>query len=244
MDAVMVMGAQEHRVAQIGRTAVRPRADVVRLAPGCGDRAPVGLAAGSCGSQRDDLGGREQAGARAHVQHLGPSAQDERDDPCVAGEPSGFAGAHRCRVGVDETARAQIVEQLSVVDGHQDGRRRATVPGQRRGVEVLQHRAQGVAETCLVGDRLDSLSIPSTSWRTGIDAARTVRSARVPAASCRARAVHAVDLAGAREVVATRAASTVAAATSATGRTARTSRVGAGMRRSRRGESVQDGLEA
>ena len=89
---VVVPVAEQDTVGEVGRAAVGPGGGVVGLAPGCGDVAVLGPAAGVAQGEGLALGGGEQPGGAAQVEDLGLGAQDGGDEAGGAGQPAGFAG--------------------------------------------------------------------------------------------------------------------------------------------------------
>ena len=94
VDAVVVPGAEQHPVLQVGAASAAPGvAGVVGLAPGRGDRAALGAAAGLGDGEGLALRGGEEPSGAAEVEHLRLPAEDGGDDAGAAGEPAYLTGA-------------------------------------------------------------------------------------------------------------------------------------------------------
>jgi hypothetical protein len=119
VDLAVVVAAEGDRVLEVGVAAVGPGASVVELAPGEGSVAAVGGAGGVPGGERDPLGLGEEALGAAEVEDLGGAGQDRRQDPGAAGEAAGLGGGDPV-AGV-EAGRGQLVAELVVVEGDDDG---------------------------------------------------------------------------------------------------------------------------
>src|SRR5664279_2962645 len=117
VELPMMMWAKKHAVVVAGRSALRPVLHVVRVAP---RRGPVAAGEGASAVPDGDGPadrGREQPDRGAHVQHLGPGAEDRGDDHRIAGQ-------HPCLRGGDRPA---VVQQRGTefpaerVEVHGDG---------------------------------------------------------------------------------------------------------------------------
>jgi hypothetical protein len=111
VGAVVVPGAEEDSVGEVGATTSRPGAGgVVGLAPGGGDVAALGAAGDVAQRHGLALGGAVQAARAPEVEDLGAAAEHGRKYLGGAGQPACLSG--RDRVVADQRER---MAQLLVV---------------------------------------------------------------------------------------------------------------------------------
>ncbi len=87
MDDVVVTRAQQHPVVDAGRATLRPRCQVVCLAPAGRNEAVREGTPLVPGNERPPEVGREKALRTSEVEHLPVAAQDQRHDVRITGEP-------------------------------------------------------------------------------------------------------------------------------------------------------------
>jgi hypothetical protein len=93
VGSVVVERAEELAVGEVGPAPGRPGLlGVVGFAPGGWDGAAVGGALAVADGHRLALGRGEQPGGAAEVEDLTLPAEDDGDDPGLAGEPAGLLG--------------------------------------------------------------------------------------------------------------------------------------------------------
>jgi hypothetical protein len=125
VDEVVVVAAEEAAVGDTGGAALGPGGEVVALGPGRGSVAALGDAAAVAQAHRDALVAGVEAAFPADVEGLGVAAEDDRDDPGLAGEPAGLGGGDG---GAGIQGRdAEAADELVVADGDHD--RRGGPPG-------------------------------------------------------------------------------------------------------------------
>ena len=92
---------------------------------------------------------RRAAGA-AEVEDLALAAEDDRDDPGLAGEPADRGGGEGFAAG--DGAGAELGAERVEGDGDHHGGGVSAVGGQLRRVEVFEECAEGLAEAAVAGD--------------------------------------------------------------------------------------------
>jgi hypothetical protein len=86
VGAVVVMGAEQGGVVEVGGSALGPFDPVVGLGPGPGDVAALGFTRRRSQEQGSALGGGEEAFLASEVENFGRAAEDRGDDVGGAGQ--------------------------------------------------------------------------------------------------------------------------------------------------------------
>ena len=95
----VVFAADENKIVEVSSSAVFPPVDVVCVAPFAGGVAVVEDAGSVAYEQGVDLVLGGDAGASAHVEHLGGAFEEVGQDAGFASEASGGFDRDRCPVG-------------------------------------------------------------------------------------------------------------------------------------------------
>ena len=91
VDAVVVPGAEQHAVGEVGAASATPGvAGVVGFAPGGRHRAAVGAAGALADGEGLALRGGEESSGAAEVEDLGVPVEDGGEDGGTTGQPAGF----------------------------------------------------------------------------------------------------------------------------------------------------------
>src|SRR4051812_46886018 len=93
VGSMVVEAAEKHAIVEISTSAEGPGSEVMCVAPGCGDGAPLRATSPVAQPHRLALRRVEQPAGATEVEDLGLAAQHRRDDCGVAGESASLAGS-------------------------------------------------------------------------------------------------------------------------------------------------------
>ena len=170
MGPMVVVGAEEHAVGEVGLPAPGPRDQVMGLAPRRRDLAPARAAVLVTDAHGPPLRRLVETPAAAQVEDLGLPTQHGRDDVPGARQASGFAGRDD-QAGVGGRGPQTTLQGLEV-HRHHHTRRGAAVLRHPGRVEVLQQRAERLTQAGRVGSRSRAAArrrpdvplLPSAPW--------------------------------------------------------------------------------
>ena len=167
-ELVVVVGADQGQVGDVGVAAVVPGDHMMPFAPlGCHVAAGEG-AAGVAGDQREGLGGARDPAGPVQVEDRPLGALEAEGDVGLVGQESRGPGRDQSAVGVG--ADAVLAEEVLPGHGQEQGGRGATGRGQVLGAQGrIEHRGQRVVLALALGSLVRDHVLAARGVRSGSD---------------------------------------------------------------------------